>query len=403
MRRICATLLLLAALAPAQEMFVPKTSIDMMPSLEEEERNALYRVWYDVARRLKGQKGEKFTQLRVEFWRRMIEAGLDEGGLERLRAMPRGVLREERYNHGVVLEAPDLSEGQRAILTRCISTLDGAQLALHFQREQLSKRFKEVDEVLQRQVAANFRQQHQQMEKRFWHVVNYALTPAQMHAVRKLLSPRYSYVPQPEQQLYLLSDITPSQATRIRALFVEHGSETTADTAEVNRIRTQLRRKDLSKGERAQLRQRQNEAGQRLKETRLRLRESLRAVLTEKQIEEFRSLPPMLDVNDRRQGLRKALKEMRLTPEQQRLIAAIRKQAEQENRKVQGELKKEMGGMQEAGLGPESPQMMTMQMMQRGAQAKMMARVRELGGNVVVGILEPGQVSAWIVAPGLKP
>ncbi|MHC4223129.1 MAG: hypothetical protein ACYSUN_03990, partial [Planctomycetota bacterium] len=188
MRWIVLSLFLFAGLARAQSMPVPRSAIDMMPGLEDAERNPLYRVWYDIAGKLKGADQKRVAELRSEFWRRMKEAGLDDAGLTRLRRMPTGALREERYNHSVLLESADLTERQRTLVIRCVSAVDGAQRALHAQLQALGTSMKGTEEVVRRQVRSSFQQQRQQMEKRFWHVMNYALLPAQMRQARERFS-----------------------------------------------------------------------------------------------------------------------------------------------------------------------------------------------------------------------
>jgi hypothetical protein len=403
MRWIVLSLFLFAGLARAQSMPVPRSAIDMMPGLEDAERNPLYRVWYDIAGKLKGADQKRVAELRSEFWRRMKEAGLDDAGLTRLRRMPTGALREERYNHSVLLESADLTERQRTLVIRCVSAVDGAQRALHAQLQALGTSMKGTEEVVRRQVRSSFQQQRQQMEKRFWHVLNYALLPAQMRQARERFSPRYRYVPDLQQQLLLTPGVTPSQANRIRARFAEHQSETTADRAELAQIRAKLADRSLPKKQREELQGRSREAQARLKQLNYALRDGLREVLTEEQLAEFRSLPPVLGVGDRRRGLRKALAEMGLTPRQQKRVAAIRKEAEAEAKEVRADLEAKVRDMKGAQLGPDSPQMMTMEMMQRGAQSQLMSRVREHGHRVVVEVLEPTQASDWIIAPALKP
>jgi len=62
-----------------------------------------------------------------------------------------------------------------------------------------------------------------------------------------------------------------------------------------------------------------------------------------------------------------------------------------------------MSDMRGADLGPESPQQMTMEMMQRRTRAMSLALVRATGHRAVTGVLTAEQVSNWIVAPVVKP
>ena len=71
------------------------------------------------AKTLKGVRNKQRETIRNS-WKAMFDgfrkAGLDEKQIARMQRMPQGALREERYNHSVVLEAPDLSPRQRDLL-----------------------------------------------------------------------------------------------------------------------------------------------------------------------------------------------------------------------------------------------------------------------------------------------
>jgi hypothetical protein len=420
-------LLLLAATAYAQP--VVRTSIDMMPGLEPDQRAKLYRAFYaaqgeanrtngrikqiDAALKKKPAKAEaqKLSKERAALQKRIPgiygrmfgkfrDAGLDDRGIARIRRMPRGALREERYNHSVVLEAPGLTDAQRTLLERCVASIEAAQRALGAQHKFLSGSMKEADKTLRRQVNGAFYNAKQQMEKRFWQVMYYALTPGQMVATRKLFSPRYRYIPQLEQQMYLLPGMTPSQANRVRALFREHESEVVADQAAQKRLNQRLRDKKLAKSAREALQAEVRACNARLGKLNADFRDALIEALSEDQLAALRSVPPMMNVGDRYQGIRRALQAMKLDPEQTRKVTVIRRQVEKRTREIRQESNSAMGTMMGAELGPESPQQMTMQMMQRQGSSRSMDLVRANGHTVITEILRPRQVTDWIVAPG---
>lgn len=429
--RLLAALLLAAVAVEAQP--VVRTSIDMLPArIERETKQKLYRAFYGtrgqinrINQRLrqiggalkKKPTGEELKKLRAErtrlqkripalygdMFKRFSEAGLDDADIKRLRRMPRGVLRDERYNHRLVLEAPDLTDAQRKLLWKCTASIDAAQRALHVQYKYFQGATKQLEPTLRRQLNGSFNTQRQQMERRFWKIAYYALTPVQMTAIRKHLSPRYGNIPQLEQQMYLLPDMSSSQATRIRALFREHESETAADIAEQRRFGKALRDRKIDKAARGALQTQAKECNERLYGLRQGFRKALKASLNKEQLAALHSRAPLLNVGDLYQGLRKPITEMAPSAAQNRRIATLRKELQSEQRKVRQKLGREMGGMRDADIGPESPQQMTMQMMQRRTQAKSLALVRATGHQVVIEVLTADQVSNWIVAPVLKP
>ena len=431
--RLLAALLLAAVVVEAQP--VVRTSIDMLPArIERETKQKLYRAFYGAQRPLnrinqrlrqiggalkKKPTGNALQKLRAErtrlqkripplyakMFKRFSEAGLDDADIKRLRRMPRGVLRDERYNHSLVLEAPDLTEVQRKLLTHCVASINAAQRALHVQHKYVQGVMKELEPTVRRQLNGSFSNQRNQMERRFWKIAYYALTPLQMTAIRKNFSPRYGYIPQVEQQMYLLPDMSSSQATRIRALFREHESETTADIAEQRRLGRALRNRDkkIDKAERTALQMQAKECNERLYQLRQGFRKALKASITEEQLAALHSRAPMLNVGDLYQGLRKPIGEMKPSAAQNRRVAALRKELQQEQQKVRKELGREMGDMRGADIGPESPQQMTMQMMQRRTQAKNLALSRTTGHEVVLEVLTTDQIGNWIVAPVVRP
>ena len=405
----------------------------MLPArIERETKQKLYRAFYgtrgqinkinqrlrQIAGALKKKPGGNALQkLRAErtrlqkripalyagMFKRFSEAGLDDADIKRLRRMPRGVLRDERYNHRLVLEAPDLTDAQRKLLSQCTASIDAAQRALHVQHKYIQGVTKELEPTLRRQLSGSFNTQRQQMERRFWKIAYYTLTPAQMTAIRKNFSARYGYIPQVEQQMYLLPDMSSSQATRIRALFREHESETAADIAEQRRVGKSLRDRSIDKAARGALQIQAKECGERLYQLRRGFRKALKATISKEQLAALHSRAPMLNVGDLYQGLRKPITEMAPSAAQNRRIATLRKELQQEQRKVRQKLGREMGDMRGADIGPESPQQMTMQMMQRRTQTKSLTLVRATGHKVVLDVLTADQVSNWIVAPVVRP
>jgi hypothetical protein len=316
--------------------------------------------------------------------------------------MPRGVLREQRYNHGVLLEVEGLTTGQRALLESLVTAADAAQGAITAQKQHLVRGLEEADKTLRRHLTSTCDQQCREIERRFWRAAYYALTPAQMREARGLFSPRYSYVPDQRRQLYLLPGLAPSQAGRIRALFAELDSEIAADNAARNQIRAQLRDRALPREQRAELQRRGAEAGRRAGEIQRRTQAAIRELLTPEQQDAYRALPPRLNVGDRTRAPWEIADAMRLRPEQAARVRTLQTEVKRARRETQKAHKEDMADLREAGLGPESPQMMMMEMARQDVQGRVTEERRRVGHLLLVEVLDPRQVAAWIVAPTVK-
>ncbi len=369
-------ILLLAASAAAQE--IDRFAIEIMPGLTPEQREPLYRAV--------GKPAEMEKAL----------AALDPADAARLRAMPRGELREERYNHGVVLEVEDLTAAQRDLLERAVAATDAAMRALLVQRRRIGPA---LDDEMRPRLVGSLDRQRYETEQRFWNVVYFVLTPAQTRWARERLSPRYRPVREPEQQLYVLSGITPSQATRVRAIFAEFESEKAADDAATLAVRARLQDKTLAPAERQSLQREAAEAGARLARLAEGLRGSIYAILTPEQVAEFESGPLVLGMGQRGQPASRLLGAVPLSPEQAARLAELQKEFEREQAAIQKGMSGEYNAMMKEAFGPESPQQMTMETMRREVYGRVLGRMRAYGGRFVAEVLEPDQVARWIVDP----
>lgn len=415
-----------AALAQAS---LDRECIAMMPQISGQVRGRVYRAWDKTAaewRRLaqriqatekvlKGKPApaaakkarEELARLRkmqpelVKLSRkRLLDAGLTEEQLERLRRMPTGPARYERYNHGVVLEAPDLTAEQRVVLEHLVAATGAAQLALVANREQLERGIDKKQDLVRRQIASRTNRQFYETEKRFWRVVYFALTPAQMRAVRQLLAPRSQGIPQVREQMMTLPGLTPSQGSRITAAFTEHDSERSADTAVVRRVRELLRDKKLDPATRKGYEKERGDAYRRLGAIDNAFRERLRAILTQEQRDALNAAPPMLSLGERNRSPAEMLRGLQTTGEQRHRVDALNREAGKFRQELQKSQREAAGAMMGADLGPESPQQMTMMVMYRGAQEKMQTQYREFGRKIVLEILTPPQLAAYVVGAG---
>lgn len=418
----------LAAAAAGADLQFDRGALEVLPGLDQPTRGKAYRALATTDRERrqvenrvkqieaalkKKPAAEQAKQLRTELARlrrmpvelraryaeRLKEAGLTDDHIERLKRMPAGPLRHERYNRGVVLEAPGLTERQRRVLEPLVAAADAAQLALVTHREQLKRDLKDADRIVRQQVESRSNQQIRETEKRFWRIAYYTLTADQMRAVRKLFSPRLQAIPQLRDQMMMIPDLDPSQANRLNALFTEHESELAADQAEARRCRAEMRAKDLAGPDRQALQARLGAAYRRMGKVNADFLERLRALLTQEQKDALNSAPPNLNVGERGRPPFEIVRNMRLAGEQAAAIRKLQQELGRERREIQKKSRAETGDM--AGMfGPESPQQMTMMVAYRGAQRRVNDVLHRLGRTMVLEILEPGQLRTWMTTIG---
>jgi len=420
--RLLAALLLAAVAARAQPGApIDRGAFDLMPGLKPATRYALRAAWdkaakdyRDIAARMqaidKAHSRKLSPKLRAEknllrarlakvlddFRKRLSAAGLDDAQIERLRRMPRGRLREERYNHRVLLETPELTPVQAAFLRQSIAAADAAQLAAELQGEALAKVLGKEQEMERKRLQSMTGQHVRAVEKRFWRLAYYALRPVQMRAARRLFSPRYRAIPQLREQLLQLPGMTPSQGTRVLALFAELESEGAADNAAIRRLRRVQADRSLKGGKRAQVNRELGRAYRRAGARGQAFREALLDLLQPDQRDALRAGPPILGISDRNRPPWEIAHGMVLRAEQAAAVAELRRTGEGMRRRVGGAERKAVGKLR-AEIGPDSPQAMTMMMMGRQAGGEILRGYRELGGRLVLEILAPDQLLGWMV------
>ncbi|MHC4550023.1 MAG: hypothetical protein ACYTEZ_14725 [Planctomycetota bacterium] len=424
-------LLLLAAAAWAQGVPFDRTAIAMLPGVEDQARARLQRIHGATlkevgqvhqrlrvieaqlerkpgpaeAKKLRAEQAalqQRVVRLHRQLEQRTLEAGLLPAQLARLKRMPRGALREERYNHGVLLEVPDLTDDQQGLLRHLVAATDAAQSAIVAQKHHLGRGLAKTDPNLRRQLAATCDRQCREIEQRFWKAAYYTLTPDQMRAARPLFSPRYGAVPEHRRQFYLLPGLTPSQANRVQARFAELDSETAADHAGMRRIRTQLKDRRLSQADRQALHRRSAQANRRVQELVRHTRAALFADLTPEQRAAYRALPPQLSIGARTQPPWQVSGALHLRQEQRARVRELQQQVNLGRQQVRKEHRADYDRLMQAGLGPESPQMMRMEMMRQGSRAKTSRHHQVAGHRLFVEVLDPDQVARWVVAPPLE-
>ncbi len=337
--------------------------IELLPNLYPKERR-------DLAKSLAG-RAEGVREA-------LIERGIDPRVAERIDRLPPGPLLVERYAADLPLAAPDLTPKQRELLEHIHPAVLAAQWALVVQRDRLLPGVQ--DEPTRRQIAESFNQQVRAIEHRYWRVVGTVLTEEQRVAIHPLLPQPYVRPPDLPGHVYQAPGLTVAQAGKIRALIVEFESESAADTAEIRRLREGPER---------------DAAIDRIGDLLKRIVEQANTILTPEQLRYIDGLPPLVGPGER--GGEFVL-EMNLTPEQQALgkplveetkrkVEEARRRAEEKAREMQGE------------VSGESPQAMTMQMMQAEAAGDAARIVEEAARKGLLEIVDKRQVLGWIISP----
>ena len=429
MRGLGALLLLAAAatVAVAQDR-IPREAFRMAPGLTNAQRystanryHALHKQADQAADRVRridarlkqkppaeeaGKLKAEREKLRKQIpdLRRLAEerperAGVAPEAVERMRRFPTGALAEERYNHGLLLEAPGLTRNQEAIARHAIAAADAAQITSLTQQRRVGGVLGKADKVVRQQVNSGFGRQRREVEKRFWQFAYFLLTPAQMRHVRTLLSPRYAYQGDLENKIQILPGLAPSQASRVRALFAELESESAADSAAVRQLRARLRDKSLKGDKRGKMQASINESNSRLAGLRGEFVTRVRAVLTKDQLAALRAFPPQLSAADLRQPSQRVFSGLPTRPGQSAEMEKRRRAVSAEVRTLQRESAAGMRSMSMGEFGPESPQQMTMMMMRRNFEGEVIARRHALVHGALLDVLEPDQIAIWIAAP----
>ncbi|MHC4134917.1 MAG: hypothetical protein ACYS0K_08030 [Planctomycetota bacterium] len=376
MRLLC--LLSLAGVVAAAPLTPEK--LQLIPGLFPKERRELARKLQPLMGKEEGVKEA------------LVFAGVDEKVCERLESLHPGPLLVERYSHGLVLELPDLTERQSELFRHLHPSVLAAQWSLFWQRRKLEQDAGlKKDEILRRRILDGSNRSIREIEKRYWRVVGYALTVEQRAALHKWLPQAYQRPPNLQAHVFQVPGLTPSQASRIQALITEYGSETAADAAEVRRLQAD-REMDAAKKQRAI-----EAATDRVADVLRAIVERSRKILTPEQIKHIDALPPLLTPGERNQTA-DYIKQMGLRREQMKRLEKLAAEVMAKVKVEQERARRKLGGMQ-GELGSDSPQAMTMQMMQQNVNATRMLAMEEAARTAVLEILDKRQVLGWILTP----
>jgi hypothetical protein len=359
---------------------------------EKKDDEAAKKLAAEIAR-LQSKVDAPLAALRAE----LLEYGLTDAMLELMAAAPEGPGRQERYSHRLILLLDDLDPVQRSIFEQVIPEVDGAYLAAQALRDRTELALKQSN--LERRhvqgILNGFQRQTNVIEARFWCLVDYVLGDDQKAALWEMLPTRMRRHSTPQDHVYALPGLTPTQGARVKALITEIEAESAPDQALVRRAQVALRAKGLTKKERAALSKDQREANARLNALRRFAYEATKDILTESQIQAMKAIPPRVSMNDRRRDGRRTLQGIAFDAEQEAALESLRNEGRQVARQFQmrmRDLRKESGD-----VGPDSPQMMMMEMMSAGARGEVLTQQRLLLGRVFREILTREQVSGWVM------
>jgi len=350
-------------------------------------------------RKLTDQRDKIRVQARAEFDKLKITPEQ----LDRLNAIPHGELRRERYNHAVMLEAPDLTPAQTATLRACIAAADSAQLTLALQRRDVARNLADQDEKVRRRVAGDLNNRIRAIEKRFWIAMFYVLTPAQMRATKEVRDPVYSQVGDHRNHLYMLPDLSPTQAGRINSLLNELMSETAADDAVIRTLRRRMGEKDVANDERKQLQEQLNDAYSRRGKIYSETYEAVRSLMSDEQQAAWNAIPPQLAGGDVGRGVMQNLEGVLLRPAQMEDFRKLEREVAAKIREETQKLREDTKELRESGMGSDSPQMMMMESMQRGLQGDRARLLRDTGHRFCIEVLKPEQLATWLATGPSRP
>jgi hypothetical protein len=337
------------------------------------------------------------TALRHRLTEAVMDSGVDGKLIAYMNHAPKGAGRLERYSHGLVLLLDDLDAEQRGIFERVVAQVDGAYAALTAQKERtlLALKQSKLDKDEVRAVGGTFDRQMRIVDQRLWMLVDLLLTREQKVSIWRSLPQRMKRKSQAVEHLYQLPGLTPSQATRLKSALTEMEQEASPDQAAVKRIQAQLRNRKLPKADRDRLGKERSAAYKRLSELRRFATDATRSILSEEQWQEYLSIPPRLSTNDRSGSYNRILQGFKPTAAQNAKMKALQQELREERRATA--LRMRELRRQSADYGPDSPQMMSMQMMMAGAKGEGAASGRAYLRGMFAQVLTPDEVTRWVM------
>ena len=377
-----AVLLLLATAAAAAPPITPD-KLGLIPGLWPWDRRALHK------------KVEPLLKQGKDIRPVLLEAKIHPGVVERMAEVKSGPMLKERYAHPLVFRVKDITVKQRDLFERLVPATEAAQRSLWVHRDKMAKGV--TDRAFRERVISSHNSQINAIEIRFWRIVGYAFTIDQKASIKRLYPETYNNPPNILGHVYQLPELTASQASKIRALATEFGSESAADTAEGGRLARELANPKLPAKDRARLTKEQQDLGDKLARRLKRIIELSLPIYTPEQIKHIDALVPMVSPADRGRHPGELFKGIQLTPGQQqeghKLGAWLRERYQANQKELQARL-----GKMPNEIGEDSPQKTMMAGMHANAHAKNLAAMETVGRQAVLDVLTPQQVAAWVVS-----
>lgn len=319
--------------------------------------------------------------------------------LRHMASAPRGPQRVARYAMGLALYVEDMPAATRKLLSTVLPRVEGALLALQAQKRGLRLATKQagLEGAKQQAVLASFDQRVRVIERRWWRLVDYTVPVAQRAALHRVLPRAYQKRESILQHVYGLPGLKPSQGVRVRAMLEEVQAQASPDSAAVQR-HTRTARDPQASGEARAAAGRGIAAAQgRLIELQRWAVEESKRILSKPQWEALEAIPPRVSFQDRKATSVQVLAGTALEAKQKVQLTAMRRELAAYRSDYQARrIKTAARG---AGMSPDSPQMAGMQMKMANIQAEGNAVQRRFNGRVLLELMTPEQVIAWVVAP----
>ena len=318
----------------------------------------------------------------------LLEAKVHPGVVKRLDEVDSGPLLVERYAHGLVFAAEGLTDPQRALFVNLVAGTDAAQRAIHVLRAKLDK-----------VAAAKADQQIHAIEVRFWRVIGYALTIEQRASIRKLMPVGYEHPPDVIFHVFQVPGLSAIQAAKFMSLIKEYESEAAADAAAAARLGAAVQNPNLSTAERAALQRRRMETGDRLARLRKRVTEDSYPIYTKEQRMHVDALMPLVTTGDRARNPGELMHGTHARPKQSKRVHELIQALHRQRSANQSRLQQRLKTLQRDDLTDDSPQSKMMQGMHNNTHAQNVLAMERVGHTIVLEVLEPEQVTAWVVGP----
>ena len=320
---------------------------------------------------------------------------IDDALLRRIRAVAPGPLRSIRHATSLVAIVEGVPEPAKDLLAHVQPRLEGALLSLEARKHTLRARG-EKGGLERRDVDAligGIDLRMRVLERRYWRLVDYIVPEEARAALHRRLPSTHQKRETVLEYLFTLPALTASQATRLRAVLTEVEAQAAPDQALIKRLRATLDQQDDRRAAHKSI----AEAGHRVTELHRWATTEARKILNDAQWRAFEAIPPRVRLQDRKQTSVDVLKGVTLSDEQRRTLDGMR----DELRTYRDTYRKRRtaAALQMRGMGEDSPEMAGAMMAMAAVEAEGNVVQRRFNGRVLVELLRPDQVVAWVITP----